>query len=379
MKKSLKLQRYIVRFNSCSNLEINKRFDFQERDFFIAVRENKRYAQDNPDYPSQLIIDVIIEGETLYDVIDKGKRVAETILGMISCSVSCFTDLCQFDRAINFSDGINDREFVQNIYYNYNISLKRELKPEIFSIFHKKLVIARKKESQNYINKISRSFRWYRKGLIEQELFDQFINFWTGLECIKDLLNAKYSNKTKVYLRKCPNCGFEYEVPSSEGIKYLLTTKLGFPDQIWRELRETRTSIIHGYRPLNEISPKAIRLLPFLQRALLFGLLDLLEFTEEEKQKLLRVPYYYTGRQNFQISCTFKQVDKKLIDIDNFPKFEIENIQLMQSKDDKKASNSIKVKISLPNFKENYSDLKVDWQMKIDPEKTDTKMEIIIT
>lgn len=376
--KIARLTQYLVRFSSGSNLEMNHRFNFEERDFFVSICENKEYSQENPNYPSQLLIDVIIDAENVHDAIDRGKRAAETILGMVSCSVSCFADLCQFDRAIDFSDGIADRTFIQNVYGNYNVSVKRELKPDIYTIFHNRLDKARNNFSDETINEISRSFRWYRKGLIEQELFDQYINFWTGLESIKKQLNVKYCNGKKSIIRKCPKCGYKYEVPSSEGIKHLLQTKLGYQKNIWKELRENRTAITHGFRPLDKISPETARLLPYLQKALLYGLLDLLEFDEEEKQKFLRMPYYYTGRPVFQISCIFNQMNKETIDIENLPKFEIEGTQLFESGDEKNIIQTQRGKISLLNFAGKKSGITVEWFMQSDPEKPDIKMDISI-
>lgn len=373
---SQNITRYLVRFSSGSNIEMNHRFNFKERDFFVSIWENKDYSK--ADYPSQLLLDVVIEAKNVFDAIDKGRRAAETILGMVSSSVSCFADLCQFDRAIDFSQGIVDRIFIQNIMGEYNFSAKRELSPEIFSIFHKRLDIMRNKSSQKGVNEISRAFRWYRKGLIEQELFDQYINFWTGLESIKNLLNMKYCAGKKSVIRRCPKCGFEYEIPSSEGIKYLLKRKLGYPKNIWKELRETRIAITHGYLPLDEISPEADRLLPYLQKALLFGLLDLLELNEEEMKKFLRIPYYSTGQPVFQISCLLLKVNKEAINIENLPEFKFEQTQLSTSVDDNSVSTTQQSKGSLLNFSGETTNLTIEWIMNSDPEKPDVKMEISV-
>lgn len=375
----LSITRYLVRFYSGTNLEMKQQFNFNEPDFFVSIRENPEYNPDDSDYPSQLILDVIIHADNIENAISNAKQAAETVLGMISCSVSCFADLCKFDRAIDYSEGTCDRIFVQDTYGTYNVSAKRELNAEIYSIFHEKLTTARKNFSGDTINVISRAFRWYRKGLIEQELFDRYINFWTGLECIKKELDLKYCEGKSQLIRECPKCGYKYKIPSSEGIKYLLREKLNYPEEIWKELRETRTAIIHGYGQLNYISPKANRLLPYLQKALLYGLLDLLEFTDEEKQNFLKNPYYYAGKQIFRYSCILKNVDFLQINIEKLPQFVITNPLFSQSGDDKQIVQTQKSTLFLDNFKGQCSDLSAEWFMETDPDKTDKiKMEISI-
>lgn len=369
--------RYLVRFHSGTNMEIKHQFNFNERDYTVSIRENDDYQPDDSDYASQLILDVIISADNINNAIRDAKQAAETVLGMISCSVSCFADLCQFDRAIDYSEGCCDRIFVQDDRGRFNVSNKRELSPETYSIFHEKLTNARTNFHADSIYVISRAFRWYRKGLIEQELFDRYINFWTGLECIKKELDLKYCGGKNHIIRECPKCGHKYDIPSSEGIKHLLRIELGYPAEIWKDLRDTRAAIIHGYKQLNRLSPKADKLLPYLQKALLYGLLDLLEFNNEEKQKFLRDPYYYAGRPTFRYSCILKNIDISQINKEKLPQFVITNHNFSQSSDDKQIVLTQTNTAYLDKIQAQYSNIAVEWIMETDPEKTDKiKMEI---
>jgi hypothetical protein len=99
---------------------------------------------------------------------------------------------------------------------------------------------------------VGRAFRWYRKGLMEEDALDRFAAFWLALENLNPVL-ARLLGETPE-IRSCANCGGPYEVDTLKGVRRLFhqNSRHGLRD--FRECREVRVGIMHGVRPISSVS-----------------------------------------------------------------------------------------------------------------------------
>ncbi|MFW9887057.1 MAG: hypothetical protein ACFFER_02670 [Candidatus Thorarchaeota archaeon] len=112
--------------------------------------------------------------------------------------------------------------------------------------------------------RISRALHWYRIGILSTDVLDRYVALWTSLETLNIILIELYN--LEVEMGKCPDCGRE-TVPIPNGIRTLVNDLFSDKKKIWRRLRETRASIVHGFRTFADITPEARELLPYLEKS----------------------------------------------------------------------------------------------------------------
>jgi hypothetical protein len=99
--------------------------------------------------------------------------------------------------------------------------------------------------------RVNRAARWYRKGLSEEDAFERFSSYWVGLECLnKPLIDCLGGTPD---IRQCPNCGVDYEAPSSKGIRSLFSKHSPNGLEDFKLCRNLRVDIQHGSRNLADI------------------------------------------------------------------------------------------------------------------------------
>lgn len=110
--------------------------------------------------------------------------------------------------------------------------------------------------------KITNSLRWFRKGLLENNLYDRFITLWIAFE----MISSKLKPSDKKYLRcprctqiidTCPICGKKTDTKPMEkdGIIHHINTNLAITDPgYYSRLNNMRNAIFHGR--IREITPE---------------------------------------------------------------------------------------------------------------------------
>jgi hypothetical protein len=229
--------------------------------------------------------------------------------------------------AYDSTEGKNEREFSQYFYG-----------PQIFGLTFQPSTINLDMESSTlFLNqffstsnnkekeRIARSLRWYRLGLLESDHYDSYICFWTGLENLDSSLKKQLSIRSRS--RKCPHCsGTEGVIciqcgekisppPPTIGIEGFME-KMGLDEETYRELSRVRNDIIHGNALLSKLEVDVNKNLPILSEILFRAILYLCSDQNWEEHK------YPTMMRNIEI---WMKISTKLIGLNPL---DIQNLEM---------------------------------------------------
>lgn len=311
--------RYLVRFTYLTTLQITEPARFSYGSTEVFVNNDTSYDHSSA-WPNQLAVCVETDAETMEAAITNAENHAEITIQFLIISTSASTDHCRFDRAIDYDSGIKDRLFLQEYSVPFLNPSTRELSPEKLTKFIEAISNQENILLYENIECINRSMRWYRKGLLEDDLLDQHQYYWIALEILEPLLNQKYNVPKKKIEYKCNGCKLTTSklVPSHDGIKNLVI-ELGYDELKADEIRQLRNKIVHGSKSLDGLALKAEVLLPILERTVLLGLLKILNFSEENEQDFLREPYLAPRYPMLTIETIFADMPKSLLSQDSIP------------------------------------------------------------
>ncbi len=186
---------------------------------------------------------------------ETSKNHVETLLNLIS-----FSTLTHCGSATLVSRISIDKEVHPFRYYVYPFmeqevtdSLIRIDEPTFRTIFE-----AYNKSS--YKPRTMRALTWLRKGIGEENVVDEFISYWMGLEVIRSILRRNLRYKTK-------NPG------EWDGVKDIFTNKLSF--QSFDAIKGTRRRLFHGGKEEDKLDNEFIREIESyvepMRKALVFG------------------------------------------------------------------------------------------------------------
>ncbi len=161
----------------------------------------------------------------------ESKLIVETWLNLISYSTLASCSPARLVSALEFT-GEPEPRFKTNIYpFHKNTTLaaqspidQRELQELLLAFF-------RCDESE----KTARALSWFRKGLNEENSVDEFIAYWSGLEVLKPLLRRQLKLQQR-------------NVGPWDAIKQIYENEIQLGS--FELIKETRNSLLHGYRPL---------------------------------------------------------------------------------------------------------------------------------
>lgn len=316
---------FSVRFTLLSTLSMKNRAHFEIGPMKVMVVDDEFYDPKSTSWPNQLGITVVISANSIEDAVTEAQYAAEEVASLLALSTSAAIDICRPDRAIDCSEGVKDRILWQRLRLPACILSVREFSPELYDYFHQALLNGITIGGSNSIlrgnqERFARAAHWYRKGILEQELLDQYQNYWTALEAMKIILNRRYKlkNAEKVEF-PCKKCGYGKKVPTEAGIKELIK-RAGFKEALWSDIRKVRVDIVHGNEPLSKITPKAQALVPNLQKLVLFGLLECLNIPDEKKPQYLRDPNYFVGGPTMTVEALLPDVPKSILLPERLPR-----------------------------------------------------------
>lgn len=213
---------------------------------------------DHGDYVAQIEIDV--DSNDLEVVAAQSWDFLEISLTCLSYHSACEIHKSRRVTILDTTPGIEERAFRQ---YFYNLPIMGYPAVVRFEEFGKRLdQIMAKAES----DRVLRSLRWFRKGLLEDDPLDQFLFFWHGLEAINVPLAAALGVPQKVTettTRTCKVCGEQYEDPVTVngGIEELYE-RAGVDQARRKQIHSLRNGVSHGFAKVAELYGPAINLLP---------------------------------------------------------------------------------------------------------------------
>jgi len=342
------MSRYLVQFTALTTLRITESAEFGYGSTQVVVNNDATYDYSSA-WPNRLAVCVETEADTIDSAIATGKEVAELTILLLVTSTSASTDICRFDRAIDYDSGVRDRLFRQEFPVPLSCPSTRELLPEKYALFHNALSNTENTLLSANIERFTRSIRWYRKGLLEEDSLDQYLNYWIALEILEPLLNKKYIIPKDRIEYPCEKCGY---IKVSERFSHKGITRLvietGYQETISKDIRSTRDKIIHGYEPFPNLIPLVKELLPILEKIVLSGILEILGISQDDRRNFLREPHYAPEYPTQTIEAIFADMPDNQLSHDSIPSIRISCVTT-QIATSSQRKGSCKLKIDFPH------------------------------
>lgn len=294
---------------------------------------------------------------------------------MISFSVSAAASPCTPTVVLDVTPGMPQRELLQYIQLESRIRPSRKFREDAFSILWKNTEALPLKDR----TRISRAGRWYRKALLEDDSFDQFMNLWTGLEVTNELMKRKHSLPEEKPIRSCPHCGEPVLLePTLAGIEYLLIKLLKIPRETWHQIVKVRTSLYHGFGDLGKLVEEIPELIPIVRTGLLKGILHLIDIPSESQQGLIREPLRRVRTPYARVCVLLHDLPvQDILSGKVDPQFQIDNVETTTSlnKEGRKHEKS-KVSLKLHGFHGTWSRKWVEIFVEKDPEDVSASISV---
>lgn len=183
-----------------------------------------------------------------------------------------------------------ETEFIQMEYVQGEL-LKSRRRPD-----HEKLIELTQVFNNNTDVGIAIAIRWYRKGLTEDDPFDQFLSYWAGLEYLNKSLVRLLGGKPE--MRHCGKCGEPYPVPGAKGIGALFAQYSVNKEQDFKQCRDMSKALRHGEIQLVEAFTQVHPLAEICRKMLRQGIYLLLNLSEDEEERFA-TPVYNTHLSRF--------------------------------------------------------------------------------
>jgi hypothetical protein len=149
-------------------------------------------------------------------------------------------------------------------------------------------------EDARRLKRIDRCLKWFRKGLGETTVIDEFTAYWTALETLDSLIRperrislaCKRCGRT---VDKCSHCGEEIPpsktaVNSLDGIRFIFEN-VGLENKLLNEIRGIRGGLLHGGKSFGDEERNfMVAQLSNLRRALIYGICHLLQIGDKNER-----------------------------------------------------------------------------------------------
>ncbi|ABS56844.1 hypothetical protein Mboo_2330 [Methanoregula boonei 6A8] len=341
---------YLVRYSVKTNFKLKTRVDFNFPICSMTIYDSIGPIEDKCRWLHCCKVDVIISSEKIESAIDDALVFFDAAIGLISLQLVTPTDVPIFEKAIEWDDGIHDREFIQNTVLPHNLGKVREFDPEKFGILFSKLNETEIPYRKKFPQRIERAIRWFRMGIFESDHFTKYTCYWLGLEILNPVIKEKYiENITNHSLRHYHRKEKPTELINLAGIKYLLMEIQGKSYNEWVEIKEIRDSIVHGNKSLELIKTIVTNYLSTLEESLLTGIYECIGLSKAEIYKLIRPGYPRPSKTETRLIATLINADKKSMDMTYLPELILQSSEQAQTDVPNGYEKTLTVRYTLKN------------------------------
>ena len=234
--------------------------------------------------------------------------------------------------AIDLDPRFPNREFAQAIYFDFpEFRSRRRLDIDNLRLFFEERLEAF--NDQRGKRRLVRALHLLRRSHLERDPIDRFEDLWTALEAINPLVRQKYSIHRDYSVDcsncrsplACQNCGQAVTtVDNLSGMRHVICDMLDEEDQ-WPALRRMRVAIVHSLDDPKEIAEDIPPKIEVLRKALIAGILDLLDVPPGETPRFDHPPLPLSTQPQFVIRGEFLDLAAEAVanDIDNLPHFRL--------------------------------------------------------
>jgi len=280
-------RRFWVRLYSTGLVDLGSQiYRYELPDGVVIHFRNQRDPKSNTPLPL-LIVDAECIANTAAEAVVPTRDLVELVAGIVSVTSSAATGVAKPDRVVEVTTGVESRTLLQYLPWPGQARPMRKLDTKNFAVVWEHLL---QKPGDDW-GAVARAIRWLRKSLLETDDLDRFASLWTGLEALNAMAVAKHKLKDNpTRLLRCPNCEYSFvDVPPLSGVQYVVEATPGIPGDTWAKAKKQRNRLLHG-GGIEKARRGAPKLSPHLHKALVWGILDMLEVPEASRQGLIRAP-----------------------------------------------------------------------------------------
>jgi hypothetical protein len=282
------MRNYLLRYHTGAGINLEQAISFNmPQGQKVLVQGDIREDERGVPVKFGIYLDVSCKAEDMDSAVNSTQEMVDSLVSLLSLSHQTWATPVMFVSGIDATLGLHDREFVQHFPLSVNIMPSRKYKNDDLSPIWDNLM----KLKPDSWPRLLRAIRWYRKAMLESDALDQFMNLWTGLEALNELIKDKHDLPSEKPIRVCSKCGTPVAMePTLAGTEYLVLRIEKLPLETWRSIRDTRTGLAHGFKDLSKLLEKAHGHIPDMQRALLLGIFHMLDIPEDIRVGLMREP-----------------------------------------------------------------------------------------
>ena len=168
--------------------------------------------------------------------------------------------------------------------------------------------------------RVTRALHQYRRGMLEPDLADRFVDLWQALEAINTLLQERYGLGTEREGRACRSCGTPAVLhDQSSGIKHVLGAR-------WQELRDVRVAIVHATRATSELAADLPEQCAFLETSCVQAICSVLGVASASARPMERPALRFLGGPWYLVTgilVDYTPRDLLLADRGQLPRWEL--------------------------------------------------------
>jgi hypothetical protein len=224
------------------------------------------------------------------------------------------------------------------------------------------------------------------------EPLDQFEDAWTALEAINPLVRDKYSQPT-TYQQKCreceevlfcKNCGAAVRLQdNASGIDYIITNILQESDAKAKDLRKTQNSIDHAFADFSTVLTDIVEKTQLAQRAAAAGILDLLDFPDDQRSSLMRSMLPIASNSRVLVSAVLYDLPVETLRAPmSYPQLELKFCETMRPNCPQEHAGetcpvAVTTYITTRNFSGAWDLLEMRWFFTYDSEEREPRVELL--
>ena len=287
--KEVVIKKYRVILTSRSSLKAKGRRIWKSPEYMISIQDDLQKVKDyEPLQHEGLIYTVEIMSDHIVNSIHSAITHVRHVTDQLSVLHGVEIEYPRARFAIDIDPTSKDRELAQ-VLWNVPIFYqpRRSYDHKFYKTFHDNLDKLRSINEKD-ARRIDRALHYLRSSYAEEEPIDKFQDAWVALESINPLIRSKFNLPT-TRSPKCPSCGSALKpVPDDwSGIRHIVTNLLGEQLEKAKRLRDKRVEIEHATVSLVDMLQDLPDLTSLAQRAVLMGVLEVLEIIAEDRSKIL--------------------------------------------------------------------------------------------
>lgn len=307
------MHNYLIRYHTEAGINLEQTISFNmPQDQKVLVHGD--IGKDERGVPVKfgIYIDVSCKAEDIDSAMNSTQEMVDSLVSLLSLSHQTWATPVKFVSGIDATSGLHDREFVQHFPLTVNMIPSRKYKNDALSPIWDSIMELK----HDRMPRLMRAIRWYRKAMLDTDALDQFMNLWTGLETLNELIKDKHGLPKERPVRVCPNCDTPVAMePTLAGIEYLVLNIQKLSLKTWSSIRDTRIGLIHGFKDLSKLLEKAQGLIPDMQRALLSGIFYMLDIPADVRMGLMREPLMEFTPPTMKVRALLHELpSEKLVD-----------------------------------------------------------------